>query len=62
MPALHPRKVETFLQTGSARVKEIVIAPRVAQNRGAVKSTSKKGDPKCAQGSVAHFRSYVDYM
>ena len=43
MPALHPIKVETFLQAGSARVKEIVIAPQ-----GHPKGVEEKHPPKRA--------------
>ena len=62
IPNLHHTEIETFVQTGFARVKEIVITSRDVQNGGAEKSTFKKGAPKYAQGSVAHFGSYVDYM
>ena len=54
MPALHPRKVETFLDPpceGHCYSPSKIVAHRVAQN-----GMHKKAPRKCAQGSVAHFQ------
>jgi len=46
---LNPRNVETFLQTGVARVKVIFIAPKNYIPQGRPKWGAEKAPPKRAQ-------------